>query len=264
MLYLDKRFKEIWRSADPYKELETAEGKIYRKIKSRRTFQTTLNGKSYFVKMHLGVGWSEIFKNIFQLKIPVTSAKNEWNAIHKLEELEIATMKAVAYGKKGTNPANIKSFIVTEDLIDTTSLEDFCKDWATARPEFGLKIKLISEVAKVARVLHQNGVCHRDFYICHFLLHKPSLSRTDIPKLFIIDLHRALIKSKLGKRWIKKDISGIYYSAMNIGLTKRDLLRFMRYYSQKELRETLTIEAKFWKNVHQRARSMYKKLNVIS
>jgi heptose I phosphotransferase len=51
---------------------------------------------------------------------------------------------------------------------------------------------------------------------------------------------------------------------MNIGLTKRDLLRFMRYYSQKELRETLTIEAKFWKNVHQRARSMYKKLNVIS
>jgi heptose I phosphotransferase len=261
MLYLDEKFKEIWRSADPYKELETADGKIYREVKSRRTLQTNFNGESYFVKMHLGVGWGEIFKNIFQLKIPVISAQNEWEAIHKLEELKISTMKAVAYGKKGVNPATLKSFIVTEDLIDTTSLEDFCKNWATAKPDFSLKIKLISEVARIGRVLHQNGVCHRDFYICHFLLHNPSLYETDTLKLFIIDLHRALIKNKLGKRWIEKDISGIYYSAMDIGLTKRDLLRFMRVYSGKKLRETLTMDASFWKNVNQRAQLMYKKLS---
>ncbi|MDP6097423.1 MAG: lipopolysaccharide core heptose(I) kinase RfaP [Gammaproteobacteria bacterium] len=259
---MNKEFKEIWRGADPYELLEAAEGKVYRQVESRRTFQTYLNGKSYFVKLHFGVGWSEIFKNIFQLKIPVISAKNEWEAINKLHELKISTMKAVAYGKKGLNPSTVKSFIVTEDLVDTISLEDFCRDWRTARPEFGLKAKLISKIARVSRVLHQNGVCHRDFYICHFLLHKPSLIDSQNPELFIIDLHRAFIKNRLGKRWIEKDIAGIFFSAMDIGLTRRDLFRFIRIYSGKSLRESLTIDAGFWHNVNRRAQSLYKKLSI--
>jgi len=76
----------------------------------------------------------------------------------------------------------------------------------------------------------------------------------------LIDLHRALVKEKLAKRWIIKDIAGLYYSAMNIGLTRRDFLRFIKYYSKGSLRMSLTRDKNFWRRIEQRAQRMYEKL----
>jgi len=49
----------------------------------------------------------------------------------------------------------------------------------------------------------------------------------------------------------------LYYSSKDIGLTKRDLLRFMRLYRGKPLRETLTQEKKFWAKVEDRGNKLY-------
>ena len=102
-----------------------------------------------------------------------------------------------------------------------------------------------------------HGVCHRDLYLCHFLLHKDG---GNFPKLSLIDLHRALLRKNLPKRWIIKDLAGLYYSAMGIGLSKRDLLRFIRQYTILNEEMTYRVNRRFWKIVEAKANSMYKKL----
>jgi len=228
------------------------EGEIFRSVKTRRTFRFELNGKSYFAKIHHGIGWGEIFKNVLQFKMPVLGARNEYEAIRRLETLGVATMKVAAFGKRGWNPAKIQSFILTDELVDTISLEDFCRDWPTSPPPFDLKLALIRYVAEVSRTLHRNGVNHRDYYICHFLLRPKRLPAIQAP---LIDLHRAQLRRKTPRRWAVKDVAGLYFSAMKIGLTARDRLRFVRIYSDGLWRT----ELRFWRAVERAAERLYAK-----
>ncbi len=257
MFYLNEEFADNFQGTDPFKMLQAMEGNIYRQVKARKTFQFALNGKSYFAKLHSGVGWLEIIKNLLTLKMPIIGARNEWEAIHRLQELNIATMNAVAYGERGWNPASRESFIVTEELTDTVSLEDYCKQWQESPADRRIKRKLIEKVAAIASNLHKNGICHRDFYLCHFLLHEGA---EPFPKLSLIDLHRALVRKNLAQRWVIKDIAGLLYSAKTIGLSDRDMLRFMRHYQGKNLRSALSEQRQFWQEVKQRAEAMFEKL----
>jgi heptose I phosphotransferase len=185
--------------------------------------------------------------------LPVTSAKNEFTAIKKLHELGIKVPVIAAYGRKGLLPANIESFLVTEDVGPHQSLEDYCRHWRTQPPAFAHKLALILQIADISRTMHNAGVCHRDFYICHLLF-----TGNEQP-LTVIDLHRALVKPNLAKRWLIKDVAGLYFSAMDAGLTRNDLYRFMRRYSGHSLRETLAKDKSFWQAVKKRAQRLYQK-----
>lgn len=66
-------------------------------------------------------------------------------------------MTAVAYGERGANPADQHSFIVTEELAPTVSLEDFSIDWIKQPPEPALKRALIAEVARMTGTMHRAG-----------------------------------------------------------------------------------------------------------
>ena len=257
MLYLNAELKKFFSNSDPFEILKDLNGTVYRQVQTRKTFRFEHNGKSYFAKVHTGVGWIEIFKNFIQFKKPILGARDEWTALNFLKQIPISTMNVVAYGEKGWNPAKLKSFVITEELKQTISLEDYCLNWLVAEPSLSIRRSLIREVANFASAIHAHGVCHRDLYLCHFLLHKDG---DYFPKLSLIDLHRALLRKKLPKRWIIKDIAGLYYSAMGIGLSKRDLLRFIRQYTI--LNEELAYRAnrRFWKIVESKADSMHKKL----
>lgn len=258
-LYLRDDFAQLWQDKDPFAELAALDGKVFRQLAGRKTFQFEAAGSSYFAKLHFGVGWREIFKNLVLLRLPIVSARNEWLALQRLQELGVATMTAVAYGEQGFNPAARQSFLVTEALEDTISLEDFCLHWQQQAPDPVLKRHLIEKLAQISRTMLGNGVCHRDYYLCHFLLHlEKGRPRADL-RLSLIDLHRALIRSNLGKRWIVKDLAGLYYSAMHIGLTRRDLLRFIRSYELRDLRSALTQNSPFWNAVNKRAVAMFAK-----
>jgi hypothetical protein len=77
--------------------------------------------------------------------------------------------------------------------------------------------------------------------------------------LTVIDLHRALCKRNLAKRWVIKDLAGLYFSSMDCGLTRRDLLRFIRRYQGEPLRDCLQRELSFWQAVERRALRLYAK-----
>lgn len=241
-----------------FKSIMLMRGHVYRELENRRTQQIVLNGQSYFLKQHFGIGWKEIFKNLFQFRFPVLSAKNEWRALKRLQALNIAVPEIVGYGCHGINPATRQSFLFTRELPPHISLEDFCKNWRNTPPTFRLKQQIITEVARIARTLHEHGINHRDFYLCHFLLEKKSLlGHHKTLKLYVIDLHRAQMREKTPERWIIKDLAGLYFSSKDMGLTQRDLLRFIKEYRNTSLDLILTKETAFWQRVKQRGDKLY-------
>lgn len=260
MQYLNDIFQAAWQNQDAFRKVDELQGEIYRAVASRRTLRFEHQGRYYFAKIHKGVGWLEIIKNLVLLRKPVLGAGEEWHAINKLNTLGVETMTVAAYGMKGRNPARISSFIITEALENTVSLEDYCRPWPESPPDRKLKLALIERIASISRTLHENGVNHRDYYICHFLLVRDSIigsSEYADLTLHLIDLHRSQIRSHTPFRWRVKDVSGLLFSAMDIGLTSRDLARFMRTYSGKSLRLTLQEDTRFWNSVLQKANKMY-------
>lgn len=231
------------------------QGQSFRDVAGRRTLRFEVNGKGYFIKIHTGVGWKEIFKNLLFGRLPVLGADNERRAIACLKHLNVDTMHIAGFGCRGWNPATRQSFLITDELTDTISLEDLCRDWATRPPAIKFKRALIHRVATIAKILHEHGVNHRDFYICHFLWDQHSAKNQ--PVLHLIDLHRAQLRRRTPKRWLVKDLGSLYFSAMDIGLTQRDVFRFIRIYRDRPLRTELQEQASFWRDVLHRAKKLY-------
>ena len=249
---------------DAFDYIMQLDGEVFRDIDNRRTLRFTLNDRRYFLKAHHGVGWGEILKNLLQFRLPVLGARNEWCAIRRLQDLDVDTMALVGYGERGLNPARRQSFVITEALEETVSLEEFCADWEKNPPatkaELKFKRALIDKVAEVSRRLHENGLNHRDYYICHFLLDRSAVAMQaplSAPRLSLIDLHRVQLRRQTPPRWIVKDIGGLWFSSMRIGLTRRDIYRFMKGYKKKSLRDTLQDDGKFWSRCRLRAYSLY-------
>ena len=261
-LVLAEPFKSLWAGKDPFVAVEALQGQVYRELEGRRTLRTEVAGRGYFVKIHRGIGWGEIAKNLLSAKLPVLGARQEWQAIERLTAAGVATMTAVAYGERGRNPAAQHSFIVTEELAPTTDLEQLSQNWANEPPEPRLKWALIAEVASMLGRMHRAGVNHRDCYICHFLLHTDKPVSADDLRLSVIDLHRAQVRRATPLRWRNKDLAALYFSALNIGLTRRDRLRFLRGYfaalkGQQPLRQTLSTERALLAWLQRKADALY-------
>ncbi|XXF08510.1 lipopolysaccharide core heptose(I) kinase RfaP [Pseudomonas sp. D2-3] len=246
-LILAEPFKSLWAGKDAFREVEGLQGQVYRELEARRTLRTEVAGRGYFVKIHRGVGWGEIVKNLVTARLPVLGAGQEWKAIQRLHEAGVSTMNAVAYGERGGNPAQQHSFIITEELAPTTDLEQLTMGWADQPPAPTLKWALIRRVAQMTGGMHAAGVNHRDCYICHFMLHTDTPFDAEDFRLSVIDLHRAQVRQGVPKRWRDKDLAGLYFSALGIGLTRRDLLRFLKAYfgvvDSRPLRQILQDEA---------------------
>jgi len=250
-LYLAEPWRSHWAGQDAFSAVETLSGDVFRALENRRTLRTELAGHGYFVKIHRGVGWGEILRNLLSLRLPVLGAHNEWRALRRLAALGVPSMHPVAFGVRGSNPARQHSFIITEELAPTISLEDYCRDWRAVPPAPTFKRTLIHRVAEMARRMHRGGVNHRDFYLCHFLLHLPLDEHA--PRLSLIDLHRAQVRQTVPRRWRDKDLAGLYFSALDIGLTRRDCLRFLRRYFGAPLRLVLAREATLLAHLETRA-----------
>ncbi|MGB0361349.1 MAG: lipopolysaccharide core heptose(I) kinase RfaP, partial [Endozoicomonas sp.] len=249
MLYLREDFKKAWADKNPQKLLETMDGEVYRALEARRTFRFEMNGSGFFAKVHEGVGWCEILENLIRLRKPVLGARNEWEALECLHHLKIDTMTPVAYGEMGNNPATRRSFLVTEELKDMVTLEDFCKSWNKQPPPFRLKLAILNKLAGISKTIHDNGLNHRDYYLCHFMMPDIPSPDPDNLTLYMIDLHRAQLRDTTPLRWRIKDLSGLYYSAMDVGITRNDLFRFIKIYTGLPLREALTQHKPMWQAV---------------
>lgn len=248
--------------SNAFDEIMQLSGTLYREQPGRRTLSFTHNDQTYFAKIHTGVGWKEIFKNLLSLRLPILGATPEYNALTTAKKLAIAAPEIAGYGCRGINPAKQQSFILTRALNNTISLEDLGKKWITNPPKFLLKKQLTLTLAKIAKRMHENGINHRDFYLCHFLISNDYLAKKDFnnpPTLYVIDWHRAQVRKKVPTRWQIKDLSGLYFSSLDFNLNQHDYLRFLKHYFGLPLRQLLATQNQLLKNVDQRSALLYRK-----
>ena len=243
-------------------------GQIYREAEGRRTLRFERNGRTYFIKSHADTGWREIFKNLLTLRLPVVGARREWRALQRLESLGVAAPHWVAFGEVGGNPATRRSFLVTEELRDIHDLEHWAKE-IKRHPHSAAALKakraLIDKLGRLTRVLHENGINHRDLYLCHLHLRASREAFFKHPEalpIHVMDLHRAQMRRRTPVRWVAKDIEGLLYSCQHgpaeLSLTHRDLIRFLRAY-RDDWRASLFGERRLWRLVLRRFRRSHRR-----
>jgi heptose I phosphotransferase len=263
VLELDDHLRAHLPKENTFDWLMNVEGKVHRAVKNRRTVEFEVAGRRYFIKAHRGVGWREVLKNICYGRAPIVSAEPEWRAIAALNAQSIATPGVAGKGLRGRGPAGLESFVVMPALQGRVSLEDLTRDWAgwLGERRVCLKRTLLDGVADLARRMHAAGMNHRDFYLCHFLVRDrdwPNWNPEDSLDLVLIDLHRVQMRDRVPERWLVKDLGGLLFSALDAGLTRRDLLRFIEVYRQEPWRKVLEREAPLWRKVWSNAVRLYR------
>jgi len=267
MMTLCPALQEKFSGENAFDQVFATEGKIYRNFKGRKTLRFEHDGKGYFLKIHPGVGWGEIIKSLLSLKSPVLGARDEHDAILALERVGVQTMTIAGYGARGSNPATKQSFLITEEIEDSISLEDLILNGNDYTLSTSMKRALIRKVAIIARTMHSNGVNHRDFYMCHFLLPKKWLKQEqgDLdPPLHVIDLHRTQIRSEVPQRWLEKDLAGLHFSSMDAGFTARDRFRFIINYESNPLHKVIKNSNDFWAIIDKKAVMLYSKFHKLN
>ena len=244
-LLLREPFLTLWRDKDPFEEVEKISGRVVRAVDSRRTVRFEVEGKGYYLKLHHGTEFKEVIKNLFSFRMPVLGADREWNAIHKLAQNGVDTMKGVAYGERGSNPLKKTSFIITEELERACSLRVY---WNRVHPSLSVQRVLIDRVAAMVRKMHGCGINHRDCYMGHFLIREPfdgQHGKSEDLLISIIDLHRAIVRdgNHVPIRWRNKDLVELLFSARTVHFPTHNVYRFMRAYFQKPLRQIFKDEA---------------------
>ena len=240
-------------SAPTFERLFDVRGDVHRQTARRRTLRLVSDdGAAYFAKLHDGVGWREILKNLLVGKPPVLGARNEYAACRVLAEHGVRSPTVAAFGEQGGNPATRRSFVFCDALEGRVSLEELARQ----APPPALKRRLVVAVGRLARAMHDAGVHHRDFYLAHLLADADEL-QAGRAALAVIDLHRARLRSPLPLRWRCRDLAALLYSANSLGvsLTSLDRARFVAAYIGKSAlpgpRGT-----HFWRRVGKRAEQL--------
>ena len=258
--FLDNYLNQLFYKKDTFNDVQNIEGKVFREYENRITKQFEAQDKKYFIKFHGPVGWREIFKNLFQIKTPVIGAQREYEALNHLSKNNINCPQIKGFGKKGINPANSSSFIITEELYGTLSLEEFFLKNLHKNLSFNQKCNLIKASASIIRKMHSSGLNHRDLYLCHLHV-KEDIDFNNI-KIYLIDLHRAQIRSSVPLRWTIKDLGGFFHSAIQFNFTERDFYRFLMSYFDCSLGDLFGRHQHIIGKILDRAFSMYLKPNL--
>lgn len=256
--FLREDLQREWGREGLFERVQQLEGQVYRAVADRRTLRFEAGGRAYFAKIHQGAGWAEIAKNLITLRRPVVGARNEFEACLHLARVGVRAPTVAAFGERGWSPAARFSFVVCDALEGRESLEDLTEGWDAQPPTALQKRRLVMAVAAFARAMHAAGVVHRDFYICHLLLDTAAYAEGRVD-LAVIDLHRAQIHQRPPHQWLRRDLAALLFSTLDLPLSRRAWLRFVRVYSGRPLRQVMRDEAPFWATVYARALALYSK-----
>ena len=152
-------------------------------------------------------------------------AAAEWRWLHVLPTLGIRTATPVAWVGEGR-----RSLLVTEGLpgrsVDVWAVEAARHGWLPQLVAWACR-----EVAPVVRRLHDQGLVYRDLYWNHVMATDPRLGGE--PRF--LDVERVFEPRWLWRRWVVKDLAGLWAS-VPAPVSDRSGLRFLRSYLGTTLR----------------------------
>ena len=171
MAFVRDDVADAWRGLDPLTEAFALDGEVYRDVPGRRTLKVAIGERTYFAKLHYGVGWLEIFKNWVQLKKPVVGAANEYLACVGLHEEGITAPVPAAFAESADNVAQRRSFVLCDELAGYVSLEDVTEEWFDEAPSALTKHRLPLRGGEVCPQVSRSG------FRASGLLHLPPVGR---------------------------------------------------------------------------------------
>ena len=218
-----------------FERMMTLEGQVARRQGARETVRLEINDgrndspaspQAFYIKRYGPPPWREFWKPLLKFTRPIVGARVEWEAMLAFHRLGIPTMTPVMFGQSGR-----RSFVLTESLEGYVKLTEWidahCQSAAAADDAYRTAIDML---APLTRSMHEAGVHHQDYYLCHVLVPE----EVGPPGLHIIDLGRARVRRRLGARWRVKDLAQLDYSADAVGALGR--LRFLRRYLNRPFR----------------------------
>ena len=142
----------------------------------------------------------------------------------------------VAAGEFVGPGGHLQGFLAVEELHGMLPLHEAIPDAQRRLPAplfARWKRKLIVEMARIARRLHDRAWFHKDFYLCHFYVTPPDAADPTgaCGTVYLIDLHRLQRHSLTRLWWQVKDLAQLLFSTWGVaGITNRDRLSFLRSY----------------------------------
>src|SRR5262249_10605025 len=169
-------------------------------------------------------------------------ALQEWRHLQWARDEGLPVPATVAAGEYIGPWGRLQSFLAVEELADMVPLHeaipaaqgnlppDKFREW---------KGGLITELARMTRLLHGRRCFHKDLYLCHFFIPQEDLEGFPdswFGRVFVIDLHRLGHHPWFWRVWQVKDLAQLLYSSEIRGVDARDRLWFWRQYLAGERR----------------------------
>ena len=212
---VDPRYQPIMRQIglDAEAVFSDPDIKVWRSIPEREncTLDAMLDGRE--IRLHI--------KRYRATRRSHTPADEESQGIQALLAHEIPTVSLVGWGRV----ADGRSFVITEDLTEFQPADKLI--------ETGFSFdRLLSPTADLAAKLHSSGLHHRDLYLCHFFVKGDG---EDL-EVRLIDAARVRpLPRWLKKRWIVKDLAQFWYSAVQLGVPREQMVQWLNRYGSAGL-----------------------------
>jgi len=191
-------------------------------FRERIMFETVNPNTTLFLKRYRNIPKLIQLKNWLSRKKRISAMACDLEPGEKLRKFDINTPLTIAYGEKWGGIFEKQSFIITEKIPDSLSLEEKLPD-----SFFKNRKKFIKNLAGFVRKFHNTGFRHRDLYLCHIFCNRQE-------QFTLIDLNRAFKPFAFSQKYLIKDLAQLYYSSPGDTVTKADRLRFFLAYQQKE------------------------------
>ncbi len=215
-------------------------GKTVKKIKGRDVLRIPVSGKNpasaFYVKRHFlsFAGLRRLMRLFFPRRFS-SEGRKEFYHICAFRKQGLATVDAVAAGERHRWFFWEESFVITADFHPFESLENLLLHHAGFRkrmedPEE--KKKLLREIMKYARKMHDAGLNHSDFNADHILIRYDQ--ENSAPEIALYDLQRVRQNTYFRFRWIVKSIAELTFSLPHDFLREKERTELLLYYKGKE------------------------------
>ncbi len=187
-------------------------------FRERIMFDTDNPKTTLFLKRYQNIPKLTQLKNWLTRRKKISTMGCDFEPAENLRKFGISTAKTIAYGEEWEGLFERRSFVITEKIPDSFSLEE---KLPVVRENF------IENLAEFIRKFHATGFRHRDLYLCHIFCNSQG-------QFTLIDLNRVFKPIVFSQKYRIKDIAQLYYSASAKYFSKTDRMRFYFAYCEKK------------------------------
>ena len=191
---------------------------------------------SVYLKRHYQLSWWRGLCATLWPHRGWSPARREAANLEWAHSLGLSVPEILAVGEVIGPWCRLQSFLAIRELSGMIGLHEAIPAAAMHLPTAKFRIwkaRLIRELARMTRLLHEQKTFHKDLYLCHFYIPREDTQR--IPswqgRVHLIYFHRLRRHGLTWRYWQIKDLSQLLFSSEMKEIDDRDRLLFLRLYA---------------------------------